>query len=64
MRVRIKADMCQGHGMCALAAPELFRLSDEDGHAFILDENVAPDMRYSVAQAAASCPEGAIEVLE
>ena len=60
MKVRIDADLCQGHAMCALACPQLFQLSDEDGHAHVDDENVPPEFEDAVRQAVRSCPEGAI----
>lgn len=60
MKVLIKPELCQGHAMCMLACPEVFQLSDEDGHAFIEDENVPPEFEYNVSQAVQSCPEGAI----
>ena len=60
MRVRIDPNICQGHAMCALACPELFLLGDEDGHAYVLDENVPPQFENAVEMAVCSCPEGAI----
>ena len=60
MKVRIDADLCQGHAMCALACPRVFKLSDEDGHAWLDDENVPPEFEAAVEQAVRSCPEGAI----
>jgi ferredoxin len=33
MKVVIDADLCQGHTLCALSAPEVFGLGEEDGHA-------------------------------
>ena len=57
MRVRIDSKLCQGHAMCALACPQLFKLSDEDGHAFLDDENVPPRLEAAVDQAVRSCPE-------
>jgi ferredoxin len=60
MKVRIDANLCQGHAMCALACPQLFQLSDEDGHAYVADEAVPPQFEDSVRQAVRSCPEGAI----
>ncbi len=62
MKVRIDSDLCQGHAMCALACPELFQLSDEDGHAHVEDENVAGEFEAAVERAVRSCPEGAIQV--
>jgi ferredoxin len=60
MKVRIDASLCQGHAMCALACPQLFRLSDEDGHAWVEDETVPPELEDAVRRAVLSCPEGAI----
>ncbi len=62
MRVRIKEDVCQGHGMCLLACPEVFQLSDEDGHGYVLAETVPPQFEGAVDQARRSCPEQAIEI--
>lgn len=62
MRVRVDPDLCQGHTLCALAAVEVFRFSDDDGHAYVDNEEVPPGLEQSVARAAATCPEGAIQV--
>jgi len=62
MRVKIDPDVCQGHAMCSLACPELFLLSNEDGHAYVLDENVPPEFEDAAEQAVRSCPEGAIRL--
>lgn len=48
--------------MCNLAAPEIFKLSDEDGHAFVVSENVPPEFEDAVRQAERGCPEEAIEI--
>ncbi len=62
MKVRIKSEICQGHAMCWLACPEVFQLSDEDGHAFVTDDLVPEIHEESVAQAQRSCPENAIVI--
>jgi ferredoxin len=62
MKVRVKAKVCQGHAMCLLACPEVFQLSDEDGHAFVADEVVPPGLEPNVEQALRGCPEQAIEI--
>jgi ferredoxin len=38
----------------------VFKLNDEDGHAYLLDENVPPQFEDAVEMAVRSCPEGAI----
>jgi len=60
MRVRVDNDRCVGHGMCRLACPEVFELSDEDGHAYVVDENVRSEFEEAVDQAVRGCPEQAI----
>ena len=63
MRVRVDPELCQGHTLCALAAPDVFHFDDEDGHAFVPDAEVPDGREAAVTRAAATCPEGAI-VLE
>lgn len=59
IRVRVDPDLCQGHGNCALSAPELFLLDDE-GFAHVADDAV-PDAAAAAARlGAAGCPERAI----
>ena len=62
MKVRIKPDVCVGQGMCQLAAPQLFELSDEDGHAYLTSDDVPHELEDAVRQAERGCPEGAIEI--
>ena len=61
MKVRIDDQLCQGHAMCTLACPELFELSDEDGHAFVRQADVPPQLAEKIEQAVRGCPEGAIQ---
>jgi ferredoxin len=48
--------------MCLIAAPGVFRSQDSDGHSYAIDGYVAPADEPEVRNAAAICPEGAIEV--
>jgi ferredoxin len=60
MKVRVDGSICQGHTLCAMSAPDLFVLDDEDGHAEARVETV-PAGRESAAQdAARTCPEQAV----
>lgn len=60
MRVRVDADLCQGHTLCAMTAPALFRLSEVDGHSTVIQELVPEDLEELARRAAAGCPEEAI----
>lgn len=55
-------DKCQGHTLCAMAAPDVFRLSDFDGHASAIEGDVPAELEEAVRDAAATCPEQAIEI--
>ena len=61
MIARIDAGQCRGHGQCALIAPEVFELGDDDrGHVIV--DVVPPGCSAAVQDAVLMCPEGAIEV--
>jgi len=62
MRVSVDPDICQGHGVCRMSAPELFHLRDEDGQAYVTSEIVPAGLEESARLGAASCPERAITV--
>ncbi|HLS76591.1 MAG TPA: ferredoxin [Nocardia sp.] len=64
MKVRVDPQRCQGHTLCAINAPDAFELSDIDGHATPASEDVAPGQEEKVREAARSCPERAITLLE
>lgn len=64
MKVYVDPDLCQGHTMCALAAPDVFLLREDDGHAYVAFPDVAPSQEEAVRRAVSTCPEGAIAVEE
>jgi ferredoxin len=64
MRVRVDPELCQGHGMCHMSAPEIFHLREEDGHSYVLSEVVPPGLEDGARLGAESCPECAISVDE
>lgn len=62
MKVRVIDELCQGHAMCLLACPELFRINDDDGHAYLASSDVPDEHQEGVRQAQRGCPEAAIEI--
>ncbi len=64
MRVRVDAERCQGHTLCAASAPAVFSLREEDGHAVVANEEVLPELEDAVRRAELGCPESAIIVTE
>jgi ferredoxin len=64
VKVHIDVDRCQGHGVCHMTAPDLFQLRDEDGQAYVLNEELEPSQFEDAKRGEASCPELAITVSE
>jgi len=62
MKIHIDESKCQGHTLCVLAAPDLINLREEDGHSYVLSEDVTPGQEAAVRAAAATCPEQAIKI--
>ena len=64
MRVYVDEDICQGHTLCNLAAPDVFELRIEDGHSMARISEVPPELEESARKAQAGCPERAIVIEE
>ena len=64
MRVVVNADLCQGHTLCNMAAPDIFRLREEDGHAYVVVDELRPEQEPLARKAELGCPERAITVEE
>jgi ferredoxin len=64
LRVFVDEAICQGHTLCHMAAPEVFELRDEDGHAFVTVTEFTPEVMKAARRAALTCPEQAIVIEE
>ena len=64
MRVKIDTARCTGNAMCWAAAPEVFELDEETGYAYVLVEEVPPELEQQARVGAGMCPERAVEILE
>jgi ferredoxin len=62
MRIRVDPEKCQGHTLCAMRAPNLFQLSEIDGHSSAVVDEVPSDQEADALEAVHSCPEQAIVV--
>ncbi len=62
MRVYVDESICQGHTLCAMAAPELFDLREDDGHAYVSVTEFTAELMAAGRRAASTCPEQAIVV--
>ncbi|WP_406864256.1 ferredoxin [Streptomyces sp. HUAS MG47] len=63
LELSVDRDRCQGAGMCALTAPEVFD-QDDDGLVLLLTAAPAPAHRQSARLAAGLCPAAAVMVTE
>ena len=62
MHISVDYSLCEGHGQCLMAAPELFDLPDGDDQVVILDTDPPESERDRAVRAAAMCPALAITV--
>lgn len=62
MKVKLDTDVCDAHGDCVVAAPEIFDLDDDDDVAKVLMPEPGEDMRDAALEAADSCPVQAITI--
>lgn len=63
MKLRVDAEMCQGHSRCYATYPEMFDINDE-GTAFVTVENIPAEWEDWAHNAIANCPERAIHIEE
>ena len=61
MKVQVDWNLCDGNGVCAIEAPEVFELDDDDNLILLLEEP-GEELRPKVDAAARMCPKHAIEV--
>jgi ferredoxin len=64
VKVAVDENKCQGHTLCAMSAPTVFELNDDDGHASVVRPDVPADLEGAVRTAQANCPERAILLSE
>jgi ferredoxin len=62
MRVIVDLDVCQAHGDCVVAAPEVFDLGEEDDVVTVLNPERGDELRSMVERAALDCPVTAIRI--
>ncbi|MFV9632215.1 ferredoxin [Mycobacterium neumannii] len=60
-RVEVDLDLCQGHAMCELEAPDYFRVPKR-GKVEILDAEPPDDARDEIQNAVDMCPTQALMI--
>ncbi len=63
MKIVIDYDLCEANALCMEAAPEVFRV-EEDDTLTVLIEEPGEELRAKVEEAARLCPRQAITLME
>jgi len=67
VRVVVDLDLCGGHGVCEVAAPDVFRVVDEHegyAHVEVLVERPGEALREQAKAAERQCPNRVITIVE
>lgn len=62
MKIVLEQDKCVGSGQCVMTAPEVFDQREDDGVAFVANEDPSGDQHENVQHAADVCPALAIRI--
>jgi ferredoxin len=63
MQIEIKRNLCEGHGLCAQTAPEIFEL-DEEGYVRLRVDAIQPSQEAMAEAGARVCPVAALAALK
>jgi ferredoxin len=66
VKLSISAELCRGHGRCYTVAPDLLEDDDDEGFVTVRGQiiDVPDDQEDAARNAAGSCPERAITLIE
>jgi len=62
-RIAVDLDLCQGHGVCEMEAPDLFEVG-KDRKVHVLVEHPDESHRKGAEQAVKFCPTHALEMID
>jgi ferredoxin len=62
-RIELDEDLCQGHAMCELEAPDVFKVPKR-GPVEIVDSEPPDELRDDVERAVEMCPTRALSIIE
>jgi ferredoxin len=63
MRIVVDFARCEGNGQCAIDAPDLFALDDDD-NLLVADYEPPPELWSQAERAVRSCPKQALSLLD
>jgi ferredoxin len=61
MRIIADRERCEGHGLCADTAPEVYEL-DDDAIVVLVHDTVPPDLERKAEAGARVCPVAALRI--
>ena len=67
VRVEIDLELCQGHGLCAEEAPDVFRVVERPGtydHVELIVESPEEEARGRVEAAVRYCPNRVLRIVD
>ena len=62
MRILADTDRCEGHGLCADVAPEVYDL-DDDAVVVVRQPEVPPELERKAEAGARACPVAALKTV-
>lgn len=62
MKVHVDYELCEGHGECVIAAPDVFDLEDDGRKVVLLQEDPPEELREQVRDAVMMCPIAALQL--
>jgi ferredoxin len=63
MRIEVNLAACEGHGLCAQVAPDVYEVDDE-GYVRLRVDEISPAIEASAAAGARVCPVAALRVAQ
>lgn len=62
MKMILDYELCEGHGECVVAAPEIFDLDEDGEKAVLLQEEPGEELRAQATEAVKICPIAALRL--
>ncbi|WP_182379321.1 ferredoxin [Nocardioides sp. WS12] len=62
MKITVDTDLCEVHGDCVVAAPDIFDIGEDDDVVQILNAEPGEEYRKAIVQAVKMCPVAAIRI--
>ncbi len=61
LKMTVNWALCDGNGVCAVEAPEIFELDDDD-NLIVLQETIGPELKDKAERSVRVCPKHALSL--